>query len=108
MILSKADLHNYIHADFIRQEMSHPLMARFTFGEHNRTRKYLYILRHLEYYKNKKKSALGYVLLAIWMLRTLVFWRILICSWMSIWQMKEWTTFLRLTIQLTLSMMVLI
>lgn len=69
MILSKADLHNYIHADFVRQEMSHPLMARFTFGEHNRTRKYLYILRHLEYYKNKKKSALGYVLLAIWMLR---------------------------------------
>ena len=56
MIRTKQDLYEYIEADFARQGMKHPLLARWTFGEHDITRRYLKTLRKLEYYTNKKRS----------------------------------------------------
>lgn len=68
MIRTYKDLKEYIQADFLRQEMKHPLLARFTYGEHHRTRKYLSVLRHVEYYKNKKKMPWDYFLYALYLL----------------------------------------
>ena len=69
MITTRRDLREYIRADFVRQGMTHPLLARLTFGEHNRTRKYLNLLRHVEYYKNKRRRLWDWPLLAIYLLR---------------------------------------
>lgn len=54
MIKTKADLKAYIKADFERQNLKHPFLARLTFGEHALTMVYLKILRKLEYHKNNK------------------------------------------------------
>lgn len=69
MISTRKELNEYIEADFIRQNMKHPLLARLTFGEHNRTRKYLSLLRHLEYWKNKKKLPWDYLVYSLVFLR---------------------------------------
>lgn len=58
----------YIHADFLRQNMKHPFWAWLTYGEHNRTRKYLNILRHVEYYKNKDKKPWDHLFYAFYFL----------------------------------------
>ncbi len=58
-----------IRADYGRQNMTHPILARFTFGEHHRTRNYLNVLRHLEYYKNKKRNVIDHILYAYYRLR---------------------------------------
>lgn len=69
MIRTKGQMREYITADFARQNMKHPLLARLTYGEHDRTRRYLSILRHLEYHKNNihrgawHKMAYAYYLL---------------------------------------------
>lgn len=55
MIKTKSDLRDYIAADYARQEMRHSLLAKLTFGEHNRTRRYLRCLRYLEYHLNNKE-----------------------------------------------------
>ena len=62
MIKTKSDLKAYIKADFERQQMKHPVWASLTYGEHALTRRYLEILRKLEYYENNKKSFFGKIL----------------------------------------------
>lgn len=69
MIHSRKDMHEYIAADFKRQNMTHPNLAALTFGEHHATRRYLNVLRHLEYYKNKRRTLLDYLPYAYYMLR---------------------------------------
>lgn len=56
MIKNKSNLKKYINADFERQKMKHPFFASLTYGEHALTRKYLLILRKLEYYGNVRKN----------------------------------------------------
>lgn len=56
MIKTKSDLKRYIQADYNRQNMKHPLLARLTYGEHDLTRRYLKTLRNLEYYKNNQTN----------------------------------------------------
>lgn len=52
MIRSKQDFKQYVRSDINRQNMHYPILSRFTFGEHNRVKKYLYCLRRVEYHKN--------------------------------------------------------
>ncbi len=69
MIRTKEDLKEYIRADFSRQNMKHPLLARLTFGEHDLTRRYLRVLRHLEYWENQKRSIFNLLPLIFYQLR---------------------------------------
>lgn len=62
MILTKRQMREYISADFKRQDMKHPLLARLTYGEHDMTRRYLNVLRHLEFYMNNKDKNLLYLM----------------------------------------------
>lgn len=55
-ILSKQDLEEWIKADFESYKMSHPLAARFTYGENWELFSYMRNLRYLEYYTNKAKK----------------------------------------------------
>lgn len=56
MIKTRAELKAYIKADFERQNMKHPWLARLTNGEHALTMEYLKLLRRVEYHKNNSKS----------------------------------------------------
>ena len=56
MIQTKQELRQYIMADFEAQEMTHPLMARFTYGENWAMFKYMKTLRKLEYYENTSST----------------------------------------------------
>lgn len=69
MIVDRNSLHSYIEADYNRQEMKYPIIARFTWGEHHRTRRYLSVLRHLEYYKNKSNKKLTWILFCYYWLQ---------------------------------------
>lgn len=69
MIRTKADLREWVETDFARQKMKHPILASLTFGEHNATRRYLNVLRHVEYYKNKKRNVFDMLLYCVYMLR---------------------------------------
>ena len=59
MIKSKTDLKRYIKADFNAQAMTHPWLARFTYGENWRMFNYMRTLRELEYYFKYKSYYLG-------------------------------------------------
>lgn len=54
-IYTRQQLKDCIKADFDRSGMKHPSLARLTYGEHDVTRRYLNILRHLELYQNNKQ-----------------------------------------------------
>lgn len=54
MISSKKELKEYLKADRKALGMKHPFLARLTYGEHARVRKYLTVLRYTEYYSNRK------------------------------------------------------
>lgn len=69
MIKTKSDLKACIQADFERQNMKHPFLAKFSFGEHALTRSYLVTLRKLEYYYNNKHSLLKKILYACYLLK---------------------------------------
>lgn len=69
MIKNKHDLKAYIKADFERQNMKSPFWASLTYGEHALTRKYLEILRKLEYYGNRKKTIFDKLLYMYYFLR---------------------------------------
>lgn len=56
VIKTRYDLQMWIKADFIRQNMHHPLLAKFTYGEHALTRSYLETLRKVEYHSNNINS----------------------------------------------------
>ena len=62
-------MREWIRADFERQRMTHPVLARLTFGEHNRTRRYLSMLRHVEYWRGKRRRLWDWLPLALWTLR---------------------------------------
>jgi len=69
MIKTKKDLKAFIEADFMRQNMKHPLLASLTYGEHALTRDYLLTLRKLEYYANNKKSLFNKLLYGFYLLK---------------------------------------
>lgn len=69
MIKTRQDLKEYIKADYERQNMKYPVIARFTWGEHYRTRRYLENLRHLEFYLNKKRRIWDYIPLGYYWLQ---------------------------------------
>lgn len=52
MIKTRSDLRFYIQADRKRMPIVHPYLAALTFSESWSIRRYLTILRHLEYHKN--------------------------------------------------------
>lgn len=52
IICSKQDLKKFIAADITVQGMTHPLLAKYTYGENYQIKKYKKELRKLEYYKN--------------------------------------------------------
>ncbi len=56
MIITKADLIEYLKADFGVQEMKYPLLSRLTLGENYAMFSYIKNLRYLEYYINKKQK----------------------------------------------------
>ena len=74
MIQSRSDMRFYIQEDMKRNNISRSIIRRFIMGriinaDNYRVARFLYILRHLEYYKNCKHSLTGkfiyYVLLII-------------------------------------------
>ena len=69
MILTRQDLHYYIKADFEAQEMTHPLMARFTYGENWAMFKYMKTLRKLEYYESTSSNYIHRVLRCYYLLK---------------------------------------
>lgn len=69
MIKTKEDLRRYIKADFEAQEMQHPWVARFTYGENWAMFQYMKTLRKLEYYKNSPTPLLGKFLYAYYLLK---------------------------------------
>lgn len=69
MIKSKVELKKYIEADLKAQGMTHPFLARLTYGENWRMFSYMKTLRHLEYYKNTKSSVIGKMMYAYYLLR---------------------------------------
>ncbi len=69
MIQTKKDLKEYIKADFKAQNMTHPLLARFTYGENYVMFAYMKTLRKLEFYTNKKKNILDYIPLVYYTLK---------------------------------------
>lgn len=56
MIQTKQELRQYIKADFEAQDMTHPLIARFTYSENWAMFKYMKTLRKLEYYENTSSN----------------------------------------------------
>lgn len=69
MIRTVEDLRRYIRSDYLRQNMKHPLLARLTWGEHDLTRRYLSVLRHLEYYTNRRRNLREKFLYCFYLLR---------------------------------------
>lgn len=69
MIITRMDLKRYIEADFSRQKMEHPRMAALTFGEHALTRKYLKLLRLVEYHKNNAASLFHKIMYGLYLLK---------------------------------------
>ena len=69
MIKTKKDLYRYIKADFDAQEMLHPLVARFTYGENWAMFQYMKTLRKLEYYKNTPPHMLRKYLYSYYLLK---------------------------------------
>lgn len=69
MIKSKKDLKDYLKADFERQSLKHPIMARLTYGEHALTMAYLKILRKLEYHKNNSSNVIHRLLYGFYLLK---------------------------------------
>ena len=69
MIRTRQDLRQYIKADFKAQEMEHPLLARFTYGENWAMFKYLKTLRKLEYYENTSSNIIHRVLYYYYLLK---------------------------------------
>lgn len=69
MIKTKQDLRDYIKADYARQGMKHPTVAKLTFGEHSLTKRYLEVLRHLEYHLNNRDSLTHRLLYYYYLLR---------------------------------------
>lgn len=69
MIKTRKDLKFYIEQDFKVQDMDHPILARFTFGENYAMFAYMKTLRYLEYYVNKKKMIWDYPFYFYYMLR---------------------------------------
>lgn len=61
MIKTRKDLRFYLKEDFKAQNMKHPLLAKFTFGENYAMYGYVKNLRYLEFYKNKKKKPWDYL-----------------------------------------------
>lgn len=54
MIRNRQDLNEYIKADREALKMKHPFLAKITYGEHARIRRYLYVMRCAEYWKSQK------------------------------------------------------
>lgn len=52
-IQTRKDMHMFIQADRSRQNIPHPFLSWLTFSEDMLTRKYLTVLRHLEYHINR-------------------------------------------------------
>ncbi len=69
MITSKKELKEYVESDFKAQNMEHPFLARFTYGENWRMFKYMQVLRHLEYYKNTKSSLWGKIMYSYYLIK---------------------------------------
>lgn len=69
MILTRQDLNHYIKADFEAQEMTHPMMARFTYGENWAMFKYMKTLRKLEYYENTSSNLLHKIFKSYYLLK---------------------------------------
>lgn len=69
MIRTKQELRQYIRADFEAQEMTHPLMARLTYGENWAMFKYMKTLRKLEYYENTSSTIIHKVLKCYYLLK---------------------------------------
>ncbi|MBR2089536.1 MAG: serine acetyltransferase [Fibrobacter sp.] len=57
MIETRKKLNAFLKADYIRQGMKHPLVAKFTFGEHAVVWSYIKNLRYVEYYHYKKNHS---------------------------------------------------
>lgn len=69
-IENKKQLKEWIEADYISFKMSHPLAARFTYGENWELFSYVRNLRYLEYYINKKnRQPLDFLLRAYYWLK---------------------------------------
>lgn len=69
MIRTADDLKRYIRSDYLRSNMRHPLLSRLTWGEHDLTRRYLSVLRHLEYHSNRRGNLCGQLLYSFYLLR---------------------------------------
>ena len=52
MIYSRNELNRYIIEDRATQPIAHPFLSAITFSESWSVRRYLTVLRHLEYHKN--------------------------------------------------------
>lgn len=52
MIFTRKEMHDYIHKDRERMPIAHPFLSAITFSESWSVRRYLTVLRHLEYHKN--------------------------------------------------------
>lgn len=62
MILTKADLREYIKADDARYTLRKPAILGWFMGDEGYVvKKYLHLLRYLEYYTNKKKKLWDYI-----------------------------------------------
>ena len=69
MIKTRCELKACIKADFERQNIKHPFLASLTYGEHALTRRYLKILRKLEYYGNNRTFLFKKILYAYYLLK---------------------------------------
>ena len=54
MIYSRQELKRYIILDRAIQPIAHPFLSAITFSESWSVRRYLTVLRHLDYHKNMK------------------------------------------------------
>lgn len=52
MIFTRKEMHDCIYKDRVRMPTTHPFLSAITFSESWSVRRYLTVLRHLEYHKN--------------------------------------------------------
>ena len=69
MIQTRQELRQYVKADYEAQEMTHPLMARFTYGENWAMFKYMKTLRKLEYYENTSSNLIHRIIKSYYLLK---------------------------------------
>lgn len=68
-IKTRKQLHDWIREDFESYKMQHPILARFTYGEHWELFSYMRVLRHLEYYTNIRQWPWVKLMRAVYLLR---------------------------------------